>query len=127
MWKTAVRRGMIAVALALVAVVLGLTQPLPAGAQDGTTVTTEDPFAATDPFGDAVYVTSPSECFENTTATVPEYGMGGWTCAESSAAAYAGTHAPADDSPPGWVIALKIGGAACTAIAALGRWLLGRG
>lgn len=127
MWKTAVRRGMIAVALALVAVVLGLTQPLPAGAQDGTTVTTEDPFAATDPFGDDVYVTSPSECFENTTATVPEYGLGGWTCAESSAAAYADTYAPEDDSPPGWAIALKIGGAVCTAAAALGRRIVGRG
>ncbi len=32
MWTTYLQRGLIAVALALVAVVLGLTQPFPAGA-----------------------------------------------------------------------------------------------
>ncbi len=39
MWRTYLGRGLIALALALVAVVLGLTQPMPAGAQGPSTTT----------------------------------------------------------------------------------------
>jgi hypothetical protein len=130
MWTTYLQRGLIAVALALVAVVLGLTQPFPAGAQEGTTVTTEDPVAAIDPFGDDIVVTSPTECFDNTTATVPDYGPSGWTCTDSWAAANADLavpdHGADDSSQPAWAVALQFGAAVLTVIAAIGRWLSGR-
>ncbi len=66
-------------------------------------MTTEDPVAAIDPFGDDIVVTSPTECFDNTTATVPDYGPSGWTCTDSWAAANADLAVPdhgADGSSP---------------------------